>query len=96
MKKTTKVGSGSDPAIEATIVTYGDDGVTVLYFDGKEVMRGDYYHDKIDEHINGFIKGVKYQGGKVKQSSVRIDDLADYDPPNKWPNEFTNKAEKVS
>jgi hypothetical protein len=30
------------------------DGVTALYKDGKKIKEGDYYHDKIEEFINGF------------------------------------------
>lgn len=33
----------------------------LLNLDNKEVIfRGDYYHDKIDEYIQGFLKGLSY------------------------------------
>ena len=34
------------------------DGVTALYVDGALYKYGDYYHDKIDFWVEGFIDGV--------------------------------------
>ena len=33
----------------------GGDGMTALYKDGIKIKEGDYYHDKIDQFIEGFI-----------------------------------------
>lgn len=46
--------------------TGGADGVTALYTDGLLEFYGDYYHDKIDDKIAGFILGLKW----VKENFV--------------------------
>lgn len=33
---------------------------TTLYVDGVEVMKGDYYHDKIDDKIEGFKRALTF------------------------------------
>ena len=38
------------------------DGITGLYIDGKCKMWGDYYHDHIDDKIEGFIDGLQAAG----------------------------------
>lgn len=35
------------------------DGVTALYMNDKLYTHGDYYHNKIDTWIDGFIDGIK-------------------------------------
>lgn len=35
------------------------DGITALYMGDRLHMSGDYYHDKIDDKIEGFLNGVK-------------------------------------
>lgn len=37
-----------------------------LVINGNVVEEGDYYHDKIDEKIEGFISGLKFCGNEVK------------------------------
>jgi len=51
-----------------TIVDFtgGGDGVTALYVNGELEKYGDYYHDKIDEWIEGFEAGVKMTGAFVE------------------------------
>lgn len=34
------------------------DGVTAMYIDGKLRIEGDYYHDKIDHWIDGYLEGL--------------------------------------
>lgn len=57
--------------MELVIVDFsgGGDGITALYIDGKLHFYGDYYHNKINEKIEGFIDGVSYVLG-----SDRVDD----------------------
>jgi hypothetical protein len=44
-----------------TTVRFGDDEpVYALYADGELIKYGDYYHDKIQDWIKGFIAGVKW------------------------------------
>lgn len=40
------------------------DGITAIYIDGDLFKYGDYYHDKIDEYITGFVDGLKYINGE--------------------------------
>lgn len=44
-----------------------DDEVYVMLKDtkGKTVLTGDYYHDKIEEKIDGFVEGIAYMGYEV-------------------------------
>lgn len=35
------------------------DGVTALYIDGGMHIYGDYYHDKIDNWVEGFLAGLR-------------------------------------
>jgi hypothetical protein len=55
-------------------MTGGGDGVYALYIDDKLVIYGDYYHNKINEYIDGFLAGLKY--GKVKSTfkKIRLED----------------------
>lgn len=41
-------------------VCFGDDQKEALYIDGNLYMDGDYYHDKISDKIEGFLKGLDY------------------------------------
>lgn len=38
----------------------------------KLIMKGDYYHDKIDEHIDGFLDGLSYCDVKFKVSHINL------------------------
>lgn len=54
-----------------------DDDTTFLFevVDEKliAVMEGDYYHDKIDETIDGFFEGLKYAKVKFKHKTIDIE-----------------------
>jgi len=40
---------------------YSEEEKALINMDTKEViLSGDYYHNKIDETINGFLKGLNY------------------------------------
>ncbi len=60
--------------IKATIVDFsgGGDGITALYLDGVLHTYGDYYHNKIDDTIGGFLDGVKYVLGDDNVIEVSI------------------------
>lgn len=51
-----------------TIVDFtgGGDGVTALYVNGDLQKYGDYYHDKIDNWIEGFEAGIKFTGAYLE------------------------------
>lgn len=77
---------------------YESDGVTALYIDGKLHTHGDYYHDKIDDWINGFIEGLKYAGQQVTVASDQIPEekcipicQEGREPPAKWPDKKYHK-----
>jgi hypothetical protein len=57
---------------------YGEDGVYTVLVDkyGDVVLEGDWYHNKIDETINGFFHCLKYLGFQyeVKQFQVNVED----------------------
>lgn len=38
----------------------GDATFTHLFIDGEYQFRGDYYHDRIDTYIEGFLDGMKH------------------------------------
>lgn len=40
----------------------GGDGMTALYLDGKKIKDGDYYHDKIEQFIEGYVFALKTMG----------------------------------
>jgi len=60
--------------MKTTVVDFsgGGDGITALYLDGKLHKYGDYYHDKIDENIDGFLDGVQYVLGEDNMSRENI------------------------
>ena len=43
------------------IINYNPDGdgITVLYLDGELVTFGDYYHDKIDNYLEGYFDALE-------------------------------------
>ena len=54
-----------------TIVTFEHgEYVKSLYIDGKLHIYGDYYHNKIDELINGFIDGAKWAGTNIEVDKI--------------------------
>lgn len=40
--------------------TYCKEEALVNLDDDEIIMKGDYYHDKISDNINGFLKGLEY------------------------------------
>lgn len=54
--------------IKTVVFCPGGDGNTAFYINDELVMEGDHYHDKIDDKIEGFLKGLKFvkQGFKHK------------------------------
>lgn len=69
------------------------DGQDALYIDGKLIMQGDEYHDKIGNSITEFLSGAKWAGavlGKRKNywTGATGDDAYEfYD----FPKEFNSK-----
>ncbi len=60
-----------------TINPYGD-GYTHLYLNKSRITEGDYYHNKIDDYINGYIHGFTYaydisQAHQVVELKVEIE-----------------------
>jgi hypothetical protein len=51
----------------------GCDGVTALYIDDKLIMYGDYYHDKIDDCIRGFVAGLRFANVECSFDTVSLD-----------------------
>lgn len=39
---------------------------------GTVLVKGDYYHDKIDEKIEGFIAGIEYMDDKVELEVIGV------------------------
>lgn len=62
--------------IKVTIVDFsgGGDGITALYIGNELETYGDYYHNKIDEWIDGFISGLQHLLGddNVEQDFIRL------------------------
>jgi hypothetical protein len=46
--------------IDIVYINPEGDGVTAVYIDGDLHTYGDYYHDKIDDWVRGFIDGLRY------------------------------------
>lgn len=56
-----------------------DTEVTTLYFvvendEKEEVLKGDYYHDKIDDKIEGFFEGLEFAGVNCAVSMISWED----------------------
>lgn len=53
---------------EFTIIDFvdGDIEKALLDGEGRSVISGDYYHDKINEKIDGFFVGLDYAGVKYR------------------------------
>jgi hypothetical protein len=49
-----------------------------LYKDGVQVMSGDYYHDKIDDAIRGYLQAHKDLGIEYEYSSERFENCPNY------------------
>jgi len=60
--KHLKLFENSSDVVKVVIVDFtgGGDGVHACYVDGILELYGDYYHDKIQDTINGFVIGLKW------------------------------------
>lgn len=76
MKHLRKYNESETSAYRITIVDFsgGGDGITALYVNGNLESYGDYYHNKIDEWIDGFVEGVKFTGAYVEVESETCED----------------------
>lgn len=64
----------------ASVIDFGagGDGFTALYLDDDFEIKGDYYHDNIDEYIDGIIHGLTRAGKTVKRINYSVtDELAE-------------------
>ena len=79
--------------IKFTSIRFGEEGITALYdSEGNLVTSGDYYHDKIDEFIEGYLECYDTHIDKTKliSKSVKIS----YDEENEdWP--YVDEAPKT-
>lgn len=56
------------------------DGYTHLYLNHNLICQGDYYHDKIDDYIKGYIDGFTYlhnlsEIGQIGKTKVEVEYL---------------------
>lgn len=52
---------------------WGEDGCyTTLFEEGNEVISGDYYHNHVDDLIDGFFIGLDYLGIKYEKEKISI------------------------
>lgn len=60
--KYLKLFENKSDLVKVTTVDFtgGGDGVYACYIDGELEFYGDYYHDKIEDKISGFILGLKW------------------------------------
>jgi hypothetical protein len=68
-----------------------DEEKALVNMDTKEmILHGNYYHDKIDEHMEGFLMGLKYV--KVKYELLESETITpEYEMFNKC--EFWNEED---
>jgi hypothetical protein len=80
--------------MQVTVVKFNPegDGVTALYIDGKKHTHGDFYHDKIDDWIAGFIEGLKFAEVNFEEAEDEIPGdkcklihQSGQEPPMEWP-----------
>ena len=56
----------------------GGEVSTALYVNGEYLFGGDYYHDKIDDYVEGFLAGVKKgEESFPNQSEVKYHSLTE-------------------
>ena len=79
--------------IKFTSIRFGEEGITALYDgDGKLVTSGDYYHDKIDEFIDGYLECYNTHVSKAKLTSKSVE--ISFDKENdEWP--YIDEAPKT-
>ena len=54
--------------------TGGGDGVHAIYIGGNLHKYGDYYHDKIEEWMEGFVGGLEWCGLEIRVDKVECID----------------------
>lgn len=74
MKYLKKFESKGTHIITKVDFTGGGDGVYALYIDGYLHKYGDYYHDKIEDWITGFVEGLEWTGVNIQFKEVRCID----------------------
>lgn len=58
-----------------TIVHFPEgEGVHAIYVNGKLEKYGDYYHDKIQDWIKGFLDGARWAGINFEETKVTCND----------------------
>jgi hypothetical protein len=58
-----------------TVVRFPEgEGVTAIYIDDVLLKYGDYYHDKIDDWIKGFLEGVRWSGINLEERKYTCKD----------------------
>lgn len=50
------------------------DGVTAMYINGEQFTSGDYYHNKIDTWIQGFLEGLDYATAEYTLEKLYVTD----------------------
>lgn len=61
------------------IAPFGD-GYTHLYLDNNLICQGDYYHDKIDDYIKGYIDGYTHahnvaEAHEIIQLKIEVENI---------------------
>jgi hypothetical protein len=58
-----------------TVVTFeSGESVSAIYVDDVLLKYGDYYHDKINDWIKGFLEGVRWSGINLEESKFTCGD----------------------
>lgn len=109
LKVDEKQGKGNErmtKSIDFYVITVHPegDGYTALYsVNGNLVMEGDYYHNKINDKIDGFLYGIAYSWGT--QVHVRFDSIPSSDEEiedgtspfhGDWPDDLRTVWEKMA
>lgn len=61
-------------AIQYTVahLNWEGDGITALYKQDDLVVEGDYYHDKIDQYIDGYFAGLEDAGVVYSRNDIYV------------------------
>lgn len=72
------------PTYTVAHLNWEGDGITALYEGDALLMEGDYYHDKIDDKIEGFFQGLDHQGADYGRQDIYVsgDDFDDCNAPS--------------
>lgn len=70
------------------------DDFAILEVNSEEILSGDYYHNKIDERIEGFLEGLKYCSLNICQFDIVETTDDDYCCENcQWEKEWEEDEE---